>query len=374
MQNLLVGNGINIQFDYENYTPQAIILRILEELDSPSFPREIIIDPPILLKQYIGKLFLFGRKAIDGAFNNSTISTAEKIALVDFIERYREKRNSLRIADIGFEDYYLIHDLVCHKNGIENPEQYTIRESLKMAYLHSIYNWGKLNLLHKLYSNNFKQFLSGCDCIFSTNYDSNIEYAINKDVFHIHGQFDRLSEVYNPNSFRNQMHDDPLNGISLNPVFSYLHSTAVSTFCGDYKQYQIKQNVLANEVIKKFANSYLDSSETKNNVDSWEKNSNYLISNLADAIKLKVANPDLKFQEDYPIKELSEISGKLIILGLSPNNDYHLFSLIDDATLDECIYYFLNPDECCKVENILPKLTASGKLKFMNVKKFWRDM
>lgn len=59
------------------------------------------------------------------------------------------------------------------------------------------------------------------------------------------------------------MHDDPLNGISLDPVFSHLHSTAVSTFCGDYKQYQIKQNALANEVIEKFANSYLDSQRQK---------------------------------------------------------------------------------------------------------------
>lgn len=67
---------------------------------------------------------------------------------------------------------------------------------------------------------------------------------------------------------------------------------------------------------------------------------------------------------------LSVISGKLIILGLSPNNYYHLFNLIDDANLDECIHYFFNPDERCKVENILPKLTASGKLKFIRVRSF----
>lgn len=51
----------------------------------------------------------------------------------------KAKKKSLRIADIGFEDYYLIHDLLCHKTHTQNPEQYTIRESLKMAYFHSIY-------------------------------------------------------------------------------------------------------------------------------------------------------------------------------------------------------------------------------------------
>jgi len=374
MKNLLVGNGINIQFDHFNYTTQAIVLRILEELASPDFPTNIIVDEPILLKHYIGKLFLFARKAIDGAFNSSTTCTAEKVALVDFIERYKDKKNSLRITDIGFEDYYLIHDLVCHKYGITNPEQYTVRESLKMAYLYSIYNHGKLNLLHRLYSDSFKEFLEKFDNIFSTNYDSSIESAIGKNVYHIHGHFDKMSEVYNPESFRNHMHDAPLSGISIDHGFSYLYSTALSTYCGDYKQYQIKQHILANDAIEKFANGYLSDTAVKANVDSWETDSNYLVVNLSNAIKLKIANPDLRFQEDYPIKELSEISGRLIILGLSPYNDYHLFNIIDDADLDQCIYYFFCSTERDKVESIFPKLNASGKLKFESVQEVWRSL
>lgn len=97
----------------------------------------------------------------------------------------------LRITDIGFEDYYLIHDLVCHKMKVYNPEQFYIRESMKVAYLYSIYNDGKINQLYKNYPRLFIEFLIKFDNIFTTNYDSNIELATGKEIFHIHGQFDK---------------------------------------------------------------------------------------------------------------------------------------------------------------------------------------
>lgn len=374
MNNLLVGNGINIQYDNQSYTTQAIVLRILEELDSPNFPKHIIVDEPILLKNYLGKLFLYARAAIDGYFNNSTICSAEKIALFEFIERYKYKKNSLRITDIGFEDYYLIHDLVCHKHGITNPEQFIVRESMKMAYFYSIYNHGELNLLNRKYSYKFKNFLKGFDNIFSTNYDSNIELAIDKNIYHIHGYFEQLSEVYNPNSFRNRLDDAPIKKLSIDSSFNYLYSTAVSTYCGDYKQYLINQNILANKAIEKMADAYLKDTTIQQTVNNWEKDSNYLIVNLSNAIKLKVDHPDLNFKENYPISELSAIEGNLTILGLSPYNDYHLFNIIDSARLDECIYYFFSEDERSKVEQIFPKLNKIGKLKFKNVQDFWRNM
>lgn len=122
----------------------------------------------------------------------------------------------MRIADIGFEDYYLIHDLLCHKTHTQNPEQYTIRESLKMAYFHSIYNHGKLNLLHKEYSLGLVDYLKSFDNIFTTNYDSNLESATGKEIYHIHGQFDKLSETYNPTSFRNHLMITHLKGYLTN--------------------------------------------------------------------------------------------------------------------------------------------------------------
>lgn len=374
MKNLLVGNGINIQCDNVNYTTKNIVLRILTNLDNPNYPVDYIVDEPILLKNYIGQLFLFAREIINGEFDEFTNCSAEKKALEDFKQRYKEKKNSLRIADIGFEDYYLIHDLVCHKYGIVNPEQYIVREAMKMAYFHSIYNEGKLNLLYKSYSDNFKKYVSDFDNIFTTNYDSNIESATGKSVYHIHGQFDRLSEVYNPDSLRNNLGDNQLEGIPNDSKYMYLHSTALSTYCGDYKQYQINQNSIANSAINKMVKGYLTNESLRNDIDSWENEDNKLLANLTRAIKVKTINPELKFQEDYSIEEFRNITGKLAILGLSPYNDYHLFEIIDNSNIDECTYFYFDESDCDRIESLLLKLKSDGKLYFKSVKEFWREM
>jgi hypothetical protein len=374
MKNILVGNGINIQYDNTNYTAKNIVLRMLTDLDSEDYPCYYIVDDPMLLKSYMGKLFLAAREALDGKFDRYTTCTAERNSLKDFKERYNGKKKSLRIADIGFEDYYLIHDLLCHKTRIRNPEQFTIRESLKMAYFHSIYNHGNLNLLYQKYDNELAVFLKSFDNIFTTNYDSNLESVTAKKIYHIHGQFDKLSETYNPDSFRNHLNDNPLEGIPNELKYQYLHSTALSTYCGDYKKYQINQNTLANEAIEKMANGYQTIESVKQNVDSWEHVDNQLTVNLAQAIKLKVVNPNLHFQEDYSIKEFQEITGELTIFGLSPYNDYHLFEIINNAALEKCIFYYYNYSECERIKLLLPQLNVGKKLIFESVKKFWEGL
>ncbi len=374
MKNILVGNGINIQYDNEIYTAKNIVLRMLTDLDDKDYPCDYIVNDPMLIKSYMGKLFLAARDALDDGLDNYTNCTAERNGLEDFKMRYKHKKKSLRIADIGFEDYYLIHDLLCHKTHIQNPEQFTIRESLKMAYFHSIYNHGNLNLLYKKYSPGLIDFLSDFDNIFTTNYDSNLESATGKEVFHIHGQFDRLNETYNPNSFRNQLNDNPLKGIPNQPEYKYLHSTALSTYCGDYKRYQIKQNILANGAIEKMANGYQTMESVKEDVDKWENENNPLVVNLGQAIKLKVTNPKLHFQEDYSIKEFQTLKGELIILGLSPYNDYHIFEMIDNAQLIRCTFYYYSESECERIKLLLSNLNSEKKLDFFNVKEFWEGL
>ena len=237
MKNLLVGNGVNIQFDKTDYTTQQIVLRVLKNCDRDDFPSHIIVNFPYLLKNYIGQLYLEARKIILGEYDNFTFGSAEEGSLSAFKRQYSDRINSLRITDIGFEDYYLIHDLVCHKTKVQNPEQFYIREAMKVAYLYSIYNDGKLNQLYSNYSIAFINYLMGFDNIFTTNYDSNLESATGKKVFHIHGQFDKKSDVYEESSFRNQLPDAPIKEITIDNTYFYLYSNALSTHCGHIKSF-----------------------------------------------------------------------------------------------------------------------------------------
>lgn len=373
MRNLLVGNGINIQFNKTDYTTQQIVLRILKNCDRDDFPSHIIVNFPYLLKNYIGQLFLESRKIISGMYDNFTFGSAEKESLITFKKQYFDKQNTLRITDIGFEDYYLIHDLFCHKMKIQNPEQFYIRESMKAAYLYSIYNNGKLNELHKKYPAKFISYLFTFDNIFTTNYDSNIELATGKEIYHIHGQFDKKSDVYVESSFRNQLPDAPIKEIEIDETYFYLYSNALSTHCGAYKEFQLKQHSQANSCVEKMALAYKTDSKIRQEVDSWTQNSNTLTANLGYAIQLKASNPSLAFLDDYHFDRFKSIVGTLEILGLSPWNDFHIFESINAANLKECVYYFFNENECDVIKNLLPTLDEQSRLKFKSVKTFWED-
>lgn len=373
MINLLVGNGINMEFDKASYAPQQIVLRILKNCDRNDFPSHIIVNFPYLLKNYIGQLYLESRKIILGEYENFTSSPTEKKALEAFNERYSDKINTLRITDIGFEDYYLIHDLLCHKTNMQNPEQFYIREAMRISYLYSIYNDGKLNQLYLKYPEAFIKYLSCFDSIFTTNYDSNIESATGKEAFHLHGQFDKKSDVYIESSFRNQLPDTPIKNIEIDENYFYLYSNALSTYSGAYKEFQIKQSSQANSCIEKMAIAYNSNPKVRKEINSWIESSNTLTENLGYAIQLKASNPFLTFPDNYHFDTFKSITGTLEILGLSPWNDFHIFESVNSANLDKCIYYFYEESECDVIKNLLPRLNRKGILKLNSVKLFWSD-
>ena len=374
MKNLLVGNGINIQFDNQSYTTTEIVLRLLKNCDRDDFPSHIIVNEPYLLKNYIGQLFLEARLALQGGYDSYVTCKAEENSLISFKEQYAKKLATLKITDIGFEDYYLIHDLVCHKYNTVNPEQYYIRESMRIAYLLSIYNDGELDKLHLKYPKAFVDYLKSFDSIFTTNYDSNVDSVVDNEVYHIHGWFKQLSAVYDANSFRNQFPDAPIKNITVDNAYYFLYSNALTTHCGDYKEFQLKQYAYANDAITKLAAAYATNPSVKNDIDSWIRDENRITSNMGYAVKMKVSNPELVFSDDFHFDKLSAITGELDILGLSPWNDFHIFESIEKSKVTKCTYYYFSDEQCDKVTEILPTISAKGILQLCPLKDFWSKM
>lgn len=374
MKYLLAGNGINIQFNSTDYTTQQIVLRILKNCDREDFPSHIIVNFPYLLKNYLGQLFLEAREVINGNYNQYANCSAERASLESFCEQYASKISTLRMTDIGFEDYYLLHDLCCHKNGITNPEQFYAREGLRFAYLFAIYNDGKLNELHQLYSHKFIDYLNQFDSIFTTNYDANIDSVVGNTVYHIHGQFDKLAAVYDPDSFRNRLPDAPIKECEVDPKYFYLYSNALSTHCGQYKEFQLKQYSLANPAMEKLADAYLKDPRVKSDVDAWTKDKNTITANMGYAVQMKVMHPELTFTDDYHFDKLSQIKGELVILGLSPWNDFHIFETIDKSEIDSCVFYYFSKEQCDKVASLLPTIKQRNALHFSSAQEFWRTV
>lgn len=373
MKHLLVGNGVNIQFSASEYTSSQIVLRILKNCDREDFPTHIIVDFPYLLKNYLGQLFLVAREIIKGEYDQYVSCLAEKESLAAFKEQYASKIRTLRMTDIGFEDYYLIHDLVCHKIKIGNPEQFYVREAMRIAYLFAIYNDGKINRLYELYSPRFVIYLKSFDSVFTTNYDSNVDSVVEKSVYHIHGQFDKTAAVYDPDSFRNQLSDAPVRQIDIDQRYFYLYSNALSTHCGKYKEFQLKQFSLANAAVEKFVTAYIENPKIKQTIDHWTKSDNTITANMGYAVQLKAKHPELEFVDNYHFDKLSEITGKLDVLGLSPWNDFHIFDVIDKTNIDLCTFYYCSKDQCERIKKLLPNMTESGRLYFFSIEEFWRN-
>ena len=374
MKHLLVGNGINIQFGSDAYSTNQIVLRILKNCDREDFPSHIIVDFPYLLKNYIGRLYLEARNIIVGRYDEYVTCNAEQSSLNSFKEQYGHRIKTLRITDIGFEDYYLIHDLVCHKYQMKNPEQFHVREALRIAYLFSVYNDGDLNLLHERYPQKFIEYLKQFDSVFTTNYDSNIDSVVSSNVYHIHGHFDTLSAVYDENSFRNQLPDAPIEKVSIDTKYYYLYSNALSTHCGEYKEFQLKQYSLANDAVEKLASAYFSNTKVKADVDNWIQSSSTITANMGHAVILKATHPELSFIDDYHFDKLSKLEGRLDILGLSPWNDFHIFEQIDKTNLISCTYFYYSENQCDKIKELLPTLNSAGVLRFCSAKQFWEEV
>ncbi len=153
-----------------------------------------------------------------------------------------------------------------------------------------------------------------------------------------------------------------------------MYSNALTTHCGDYKEFQLKQYSYANDAIEKLALAYTTNPSVKNDVDSWILNENKITSNMGYAVKVKVANPNLVFSDDFLFDKLSAITGELEILGLSPWNDFHIFESIEKSKITKCTYYYYSDEQRNKVTEILPTLFAKGILQLCPLKDFWSKM
>ncbi|WP_018213160.1 hypothetical protein [Desulfitobacterium hafniense] len=367
-QYLLTGNGINIQHGGYDCCNAAIILRALKCFKDPNFPKHIITDDPIEAKCYIGYLFLEISRIIRGGYDRHANSTTERESLEEFKNKYKDKR-TFKITDVGFEDYYLIHDLLCHRIGIVNPERYVVREAMRCCFLNAIYDNGKVNALSNKYSPEFIAWLHDFDVIFTTNYDTNIEMAAGVPVLHLHGDFVTRRAVYNPDSFRNMLSDHPYADSVIDEDYAHLYSTALTTYSGDYKQYSMQEGELANAAVEKMAIAYKENLAVHDDIDSWENDRNILVARMRESIILKCENPDLRFAEPYPIQPLRDIDGELFILGLSPYNDRHLFKIINESKVKQCTFYFYNEAEQDIIKALLPNIDVH----FEDVRKFWES-
>lgn len=369
MKNIIIGNGIDIQFGGTEYHNTQIINRLLTLDSDEDFPRDIIIDEPNSIKELINLLFDIFPKVISNGYDKFALFEDMKFFLNNFKYRYADKTITEPTA-IGVEDYFLLLDLWC-KSQMDEIDHETCERAiigLKSAAIYSIYYKGTINEIYKNYPPNLLSFLGSFDNIFTTNYDTNLDKLTKGMIYHLHGSFDTLDDGFDPAfaGIKASIPEIPEGG-----KYNYLFSNAVMAYSGNIKKLILSRNENANYALNKLAASYLKDSKQKEKFDKWKDDPNQVTRQMYVVLMKKIINPEFRIPIKYPLIKFNNISDEISILGLSPINDLHIFSTINsNSNISKINYYYYDEAECQEIDKILDRKNVD---KF-DVKDFWSSL
>ena len=206
-KNLLVGNGINIQFGgFDIYSNSAIIKRVIKNINAGKYIAftEGSLTPKEQLRLLEGLV-----KIINNIKSGGYSKYADGLFMLMELERIkRTYPNKSTLESVFMEDYFLAFEIFnnsfIEKDGEETNEFYRkiMFDFLHQIFVDGIYNDGEINKVYKNACVGLKKYFSSFTNIFTTNYDYNIESIIGEtnNVCHLHGEFEKQSPEYDVSS------------------------------------------------------------------------------------------------------------------------------------------------------------------------------
>lgn len=325
-RNLLVGNGINIQFGgVDVYSNSAILYRVIENIKKGKYTalteNSLSIDEQLgLLEGMVEVINLIKagkyRKQADGLFMH-----------IELDRITRTYPDSSSITSVFMEDYFLAFEIFNNGFKTEDGEEKSeynrkiLFTLLSQMLIDGIYNDGKINDVYQNFYKGINTYLGKFSNIFTTNYDYNLENTLEDtaNVYHLHGEFGKLAPEYNVRS----MH---------------------------YAAHKAECEKLISKKIPNMDHIYSDS------IMSWSWLEKYG----------ELIEPDAKSKEEF----FKSIGGILEIVGLSPANDEHLFLLINiNPKIKSVVYYYRNDEDRIELPHHIEKPVTYKK-----VENLWASM
>lgn len=367
-RNVLIGNGVNIAFsennDYKNF---KILERLMFKLETNKYEHVFknIVSSEDLKDVLIGLNDIFKSKINCITTLQLTDNMDEMKTLLEISERYKNKSRDL--VDVGIEDYFFVLKLFNNSLGDEKVNIHDVFTGLTWLFLDAIYNDGKIENLY-LKMNNYTTELLKYKNIFTLNYDTNIDKLIpEKNVYHLHGSFDILNDTYNPETILGYINQEKDNPESIVNGFKHIYCNAIMGYSGKYKMSLLQKpeegNCGIEKMVYELSNNNDDAIDTYYRLKNSSDESKVIAAKSIDA---KIKNPKLRYTE-YPIKAFKSISGDLDIIGLSPNNDSHIFDMINkNSDIKKINYFATNPADINSIKKIISK-----PVQYLNVIKYW---
>ncbi|MDO4301874.1 MAG: hypothetical protein Q4D26_10845 [Clostridia bacterium] len=366
MNSVLLGNGINIQFGGLAYNSDFIMKRIkyasrLGKYDCLFGNKLTGTEIERMFNDFVPLANDIRLKNYDKyAGDNKDL----KEALVDFQGRYNCEIKA--VHEIMLEDWFLIIRMFFEKNMDLEEERSATIQGFEQLILDAIYNDGKIQELYKKMNKKVRKFFSSFDNIFSLNYDNNIENLTRKPVYHLHGDFSVLANSENSSNVQGYIRQKKGETVWL-PEMKHCFCNALLNYSGKlkYKTATDAHALIADS--ETYAARYMYDENFREGVERLqEENPVYY-----ELIMTKIQHPELNMATEYYFDTFKNITGKLSIIGMSPNNDDHIFDIIlNNPNLKKVTFFYYSEKERRYVEDNFP----SELFMCESVHKLWEDL
>lgn len=350
-KSILIGNGININFGGKAYTNDYIIKRILFNARAnkydPLFDGEISGDE--IARIFIG-LSTWANDISDGKYD-AIIPDEEKPILKDFKARYNWKLS--HYYEVGLEDWLFILHVYFLQNTDIADNWLSVKQGFERMMLDAIYNDGDIQNLYKSMEKPVKRWLLEFNNVFTLNYDNNIEKLIRRSVFHLHGDFRTPANSENPQTLLGCIRKNNNENVVI-PQFEHCFCNALFGYAGEHK-YGI-------------ACAFEKGTEGLKRLEKSGISPECFPAPLDEMIRVHQEHPELVFSCCYHFAEFKELAGELHIIGMSPNNDSHIFKLIGESNIEKVVFYYFSEGEVKK------GLPIHQEVEYRSAQELWRRL
>lgn len=349
-RSILIGNGININFGGKAYTNEFIVKRIIFNALNGKYD---LLFANKMKGDEIADIFRglveLANETLAGKYD-AKIPAEEQFVLADFKKRYNRKLE--HYYEIGLEDYFFVLRVFFLINKDLHPWQ-SVKQGFEQMMLDAIYNDGEIQRLYEYMGNKVKKWLQGYDNVFTLNYDNNLENLIKRSVFHLHGDYSTLANSENPKTLQGFFRASTGQRVVISG-FEHCYCNALLGYSGEYKY----------EIAVAFEKGELG-------LRALEKSKippKYFPEPIDDLLKLHQDHPELIFGSKYYFDKFRDLTGELHIVGMSPNNDNHIFKLINESNLEKIVFYY------CSEEEIQKRLPIEKKIELRSVHDLWKKL
>lgn len=343
MKSLLVGNGINIQFGGNAYRNDFIMKRVKfrAKLDcyKKLFNGKLNSDEIIkVFNDFANIANDIKNNKYDKFIDDKDEDTKE--ALCDFKSRYASTEIDYP-HDIMLEDWFFILHMFFLANYDMHEKRTAAKQGFEELILDAIYNSGNIQDIYKKMNAEVRRYLSEFDNIFSLNYDNNLEKVTGKPVYHLHGDYSVLADSENTHIVSGFLREEKKERVVTNGM-EHCFCNALLNYSGKLKLKEAEENHKLIEATKEYMHSYKNDKNFKAKFDDFLLCLKKTHPDIYEKIETKIKHPDLEMATEYYFEKFKDIKDELYIIGMSPNNDGHIFDCINNnRNLKKVHFYYL---------------------------------